>query len=264
MDATNQRVEFSQFVVRPLAKKQRSERDKFGNHVNYFEIVRGLKSFSLSAIHTVTTLPKAAIDLEASSPWERVAGIAAEEIQLARQYLNDSNSSSYVEFNQALTVYANRSFVPGRPILDAAFHLMRRIYDDFRYDTTATKVDTTAIDAFELKRGVCQDFTHIAIACLNSLGLPARYVSGYVDTQTASLKPVRKTTADVSHAWFSVYDPRYAWVDFDAANNKMPDESYITVAYGHDYNDIAPLKGQVDVYGQSKLKVNVDMIALNR
>ena len=259
VDNKKQSVEFGQFVVRPLASTQRCTQDEFGNHVSYFEIARGLQSFQLSAIHTVITFPSAVIDIEASTSWQQVSEIVANDAQFETQYLNDIGSSSYVLFNPDLTTYTKLSFVPGRPFLDAVFHLMQRIYEDFQYDPHATEVTTTAIEAFNLKRGVCQDFAHIAIACLHSLGLPARYVSGYVDTKIALPKQHHKVAADVSHAWFSVYDPEFGWIDFDATNNKMPDESYITVAYGRDYHDVSPLKGQVDAQGQNKLKVNVDM-----
>lgn len=234
------------------------EQDEFGNHVSHFEINRSLQSFTLSAIHTVSTLPLVALDLATSTPWQQVTNIAAQDAPFKTRYLNTSNSSSYIAFNRDLAAYAGVSFAPGRPLFDAAYDLMQRIYKDFRYDPRATKVDTTAIEAFTLKRGVCQDFSHIAIACLRSLNLPVRYVSGYVDTKIASGNP-RRYGGDVSHAWFSVYDPDYGWVDFDPTNNVMPGETYITVAYGCDYHDVAPLIGQVDVHGQSKLKVSVDM-----
>jgi transglutaminase-like putative cysteine protease len=261
VDNKNQRVEFSQFVLRPLATGQHSDRDKFGNHVDFFEIKRGLRSFSLSAIHTVTTLANTTVDLAASSPWEQVADIVQNKASFQTQYLDESASSSYITFNQAMTDYAQRSFVPGRILLEAAFDLMQRIHQDFQYAPGTTAVATTAIDAFELKRGVCQDFTHIAIACLRSLGLPVRYVSGYVDTKASSDKPHR-VAADVSHAWFSVFDPKFDWVDFDPTNNTMPGESYVTLAHGRDYDDVAPLKGQTDSHGQHSLKVNVDMTAV--
>jgi transglutaminase-like putative cysteine protease len=252
LDNKKQTVEFSQFVVRPLASSQHSEPDQFGNHVNYFEIARGLRSFSLSAIHTVKTVPLVSIDLAGSSPWESLV-VATDA---------DTDTSAYVGFNPELTDYARVSFRPDRPMLEAAFDLMQRINADFQYHPGTTRVDTTAIEAFQFKRGVCQDFSHVGIACLRSLALPVRYVSGYVDTKVNS-KPPHRVAADASHAWFSVYDPEFDWVDFDPTNNKMPGETYITLAYGHDYDDVAPLKGQVDTQGGNKLKVDVDMTALS-
>jgi transglutaminase-like putative cysteine protease len=259
LDNNNQQVEFSQFVLRPLASTQHSSLDEFGNQVNYFEINRQLRSFELSAIHTVVTQSLAAIDLEASSPWEHVVDQVAFDEELQSLYMNDS--ATYTQFDQGLNAYARVSFVPGRPLLAAAFDLMQRIHDDFHYDSQATTVDTTAAEAFRLKRGVCQDFSHIGIACLRSLDLLVRYVSGYVDTKLSATQP-RRLIADVSHAWFSVYDPNNDWVDFDPTNNRMPGETYIRLAYGRDYTDVAPLKGQVDCQGQNQIKVSVDLTAL--
>ncbi len=262
LDNDKQTVEFSQFVSRPLASTQSSSQDEFGNHVNYFEISRRLQSFTLSAIHTVSTRPLASIELAASSPWDRVAALATKDTLLQPCHPGQTDSTSYTQFNRELFSYASSSFTAGRPLLDAAYDLMQRIHDDFEYDSRATNVDTGAIEAFRQRRGVCQDFTHIAIACLRSFDLPVRYVSGYVDTKITSNRPHR-VAADVSHAWFSVYDAEFGWVDFDATNNTMPGETYITLAYGRDYRDVAPLKGEVDNLGQNRLKVDVDLTELS-
>ncbi len=258
IDSEKQTVEFSQFVLRPLASSQSCTKDEFGNHVNYFEITQRLNSFLLSAIHTIFTRPQADIDLAASSSWEQTVN----DIQSKSCCLSNSGNVSCTLFNSDLFLYASMSFTPGRPRLEAAFDLMQRIHDDFEYDTCATNVDTSAIEAFRLRRGVCQDFTHIAIACLRAVDIPARYVSGYVDTKITSKRPHRVAT-DVSHAWFSVYDAEFGWVDFDATNNTMPGETYITLAYGRDYRDVAPLKGEVDNLGQNRLKVDVDLTELS-
>lgn len=262
LDNENQAVEFSQFVLRPLARSQSNSLDEYGNHVNYFEITQRLQSFMLSAIHTVSTRPLATIELAESAPWERVADSATKDTLLQPYHPDQTDSSSYTQFDQELCSYASLSFIPGRPLLDAAYDLMQRIHADFAYDSRVTNVDTGAIEAFRLRRGVCQDFTHIAIACLRSLKLPVRYVSGYVDTKITSKRPHR-VAADVSHAWFSVYDAECGWVDFDATNNTMPGETYITLAYGRDYGDVAPLKGKVDSLGLNRLKVDVDLTALS-
>ena len=259
LDTKKQTVDFSQFVLRPLARSQSNSEDEFGNHVHYFELSGRLQSFLLSAIHTVSTRPFVAIEPATSSPWEQMAGITSKDALFKTFY---AHKKSLTEYNQDILGYACLSFQPHRPILDAANDLMQRIHSDFQYDPVATTVDTSAIDAFRLKRGVCQDFTHIAIACLRSLDLPVRYVSGYVDTKIASER-LRRVAADVSHAWFSVYDVKHGWVDFDATNNSMPGETYITLAYGRDYRDITPLKGQTDSQGQNRLKVDVDLTALS-
>lgn len=259
MNSLFQQVHFSQFVLRPLARKQTTEQDEFDNHVNYFEVAQGLQSFKLSAIHTVTTLTRPEINLSQSQPWEQVICQTLTNDELIKYQPEENNIESYTSYDQALLDYAKSSFEPGRPILDATHHLMQRIYRDFEYDSSATGVNTNAIDAFRLGRGVCQDFSHIAIACLQSLRLPVRYVSGYLDTQLISLNRFKIVPVSTSHAWFSVYDTELGWIDFDSTNNCMPDEKYITLAYGRDYNDIAPLSGQVDSIGQSQLDVRVEL-----
>lgn len=257
-----QKVEFSQFVLRPLAKSKRIEHDEFGNIVSFIEISRRLQSFSLSAIHTVTTLPRELINLRKSSAWEVVAENTIKPSSLIKAFLNQNKNSSYVIFDQSLFDYAKVSFTVGRPLFEATFDLMQRIHTDFLYDCHATQVNTTAIESFKLKRGVCQDLSHIAIACLRSLNLPVRYVSGYVDTNKGSGNPY-KYAGDVSHAWFSVYDPKYGWLDFDPTNNTLPNDCFITLAFGRDYNDVAPLKGQTNNKAKNTLKVNVGMAVVN-
>ena len=204
-NSDKQTVEFSQLVTRPLASKQSQSIDEMGNQVSHIELVTKFQTVELTAIHTVTTKTLPSIDLKASFPWEQVRSAVANDLELSL-YLRQSN---YTAFDDAIKSYASLSFVPGRPILDATFDLMQRIYQDFQFDVHASSVETTALQAFEQKSGVCQDFTHIAIACLHSQKLAARYVSGYVDTKSKSSYPHR-IAADVSHAWFSVYLP---WIE---------------------------------------------------
>jgi len=263
IENTHQSVEFGQFVVNPLTKTRRNSIDDFGNHVCHFEISTSLQSFVVTAIHTVLTKPHTAINFSTSAPWEQVVEVAVDQSRVDPHYLTVSGASKYVAFDKNMSLYAESSFTRKCPILDAAFDLIQRIYTDFQYDPHATQVDTSAIEAFQIKRGVCQDLTHVAIACLRSLKLPARYVSGYVDTKSLSSKKTHKVAGDVSHAWFSVYDPQFGWVDFDPTNNKLVDESYITLAYGRDYSDVAPLKGKVDTTGNNRLKVNVDLAVMD-
>ena len=263
IDSQFQQVSFSQFVLRPLASQQTIRQDEFGNQVNHFEVCQSLQSFKLSAIHTVSTVSRPIINLNQSQPWEQVACRSVDIAEVRKYQAKTTDRNSYTSPNKTLLDYILRSFVPGRPILDATHHLMQRIYHDFRYDPSATNVTTKAIDAFQLKRGVCQDFSHIAIACLHSLGLPVRYVSGYLDTQSALPSSFQIAPANTSHAWFSVYDPQLGWVDFDPTNDCMPGEKYITLAYGRDYDDIAPLSGKVDSGGGNQLDVRVELTTMS-
>jgi len=158
--------------------------------------------------------------------------------------------------------YARADFTPGRPILEAAQALMSRIFREIRFDTRATDVTTPVAEVFERRAGVCQDFAHLMLACLRSLGVPARYVSGYLETLPPPGQP-RLIGADASHAWVSVYvgEP-HGWIDLDPTNNLLPAERHITVAWGRDFSDVSPLRGVTLGAGGQSLFVEVDVLPL--
>jgi transglutaminase-like putative cysteine protease len=167
--------------------------------------------------------------------------------------------SPRIRRSEAFAQYARGSFTPGRGMLDAALDLTRRIYVDFKYDTLATNVDTTPEEAFAGKAGVCQDFAQVAVACIRSIGLPARYVSGYLRTIPPLGKPAL-VGADESHAWFSVYSgAKYGWVGFDPTNGTLAGTDHIPISIGRDYGDISPMRGVVLGGGPTTLKVSVDV-----
>ena len=136
---------------------------------------------------------------------------------------------------------------------------MERLHAEFEFDPVATEVATPLEEVWKSRRGVCQDFAHVAIACLRSLGLPARYVSGYLRTIPPKGQP-RMQGADASHAWFSAYCPVNGWVDFDPTNNLMPSDGHIVVAVGRDYSDVSPLCGILTGGGEHSLSVAVDVV----
>jgi transglutaminase-like putative cysteine protease len=144
-------------------------------------------------------------------------------------------------------------------LLDAVLELTTRIYDDFTFDTKATTVATSLADVFRLRRGVCQDFARFEIACLRSLGIPALYVSGYLETAPPPGKP-RRIGADASHAWLAVYCPGKGWIDVDPTNNVLPSTGHITLAWGRDYGDVSPIRGVILGGGGHSLQVNVDVV----
>jgi len=160
-----------------------------------------------------------------------------------------------------LAEYAAPSFQPDRPLVDVVTDLMQRIYHDFIYDPTFTTIATPLSEVLTHRRGVCQDFAHLAIGCLRSFGIPARYISGYMETVPAPGKP-RLVGADASHAWFAVYVPDVGWLDFDPTNNKIPHDQHITLAWGRDYADVTPLKGIAFGGGQHTLSVSVDVMRI--
>ena len=154
--------------------------------------------------------------------------------------------------------YALISFTPGRPMPEALMELTTRIYRDFKFDSKVTTVRTTPEEVFKNRRGVCQDFAHVQIACLRSIGLAARYVSGYLRTYPPPGKP-RLVGADASHAWISAYCRGVGWIDMDPTNNVSPTDGHVTLAWGRDYGDVSPLRGLILGGGSSSLDVSVDM-----
>ena len=176
----------------------------------------------------------------------------------ARQYILESIFIGRADDN--IRDYAEVSFKRNRSVFDAAFELMQRIYTDFQFVSGFTSISTPVAEVMKEKKGVCQDFAQIAIACIRSVGLPARYVSGYIETVPPKGKE-KLVGADASHAWFSIFIPGFGWVDFDPTNNLIPMDQHIVVGWGRDYYDVPPLKGVVYGSGKSKLKVAVDIQA---
>ncbi|MGB5553712.1 MAG: transglutaminase family protein [Flavobacteriaceae bacterium] len=180
------------------------------------------------------------------------------EILEAKQFLLESIFIRKTD--TAIKEYAEISFKGNRSVFEAAYELMQRIYTDFDFDAEFSTIATPIEEVMREKKGVCQDFAQIAIACIRSIGLPAKYISGYIET----LPPPGKTKlvgADASHAWFAIFIPGFGWVDFDPTNNMIPKDQHIVVGWGRDYYDVPPLKGVVYGSGKSKLDVSVDIAA---
>jgi transglutaminase-like putative cysteine protease len=167
--------------------------------------------------------------------------------------------SPHVPIADELRNYAQPSFPAGRPWLVGVLQLTERIFKEFQYDPAATTVNTPVATVFKNRRGVCQDFAHLEIACLRSLGLPARYVSGYLLTAPPPGQP-RLVGADASHAWLSAFCPEVGWIDFDPTNNQIPTTKHITLAWGRDYSDVCPIKGVLIGGGQHRMRVAVDVV----
>ncbi|WP_179400880.1 transglutaminase family protein [Burkholderia guangdongensis] len=170
-------------------------------------------------------------------------------------------ASPHVACDPALAAYAAQSFTPGRALVQAAWELMRRIHADFKYEPNSTDVTTSALDALALRQGVCQDFAHVMIGAMRSLGLAARYVSGYLLTQPPPGQP-RLIGADASHAWVEVYDPKWpedgGWLQLDPTNDRAPGDDYVMLSVGRDYADVTPLRGVIRGGGADQvLKVAV-------
>lgn len=231
--------------------------DYFGNAATFFAMQGAHKRLTVRARSRVALQP-ANVPAPSDTPsWEAAADRAALPLE-ALEFLFDSAS---VPANADLAAYALSSFGAGRPLLDAVLDLTRRIYEEFTFDPEATTVATPLADVFTSRRGVCQDFARLEIACLRSLGLPARYISGYLET----LPPpngARLVGADASHAWLAVYCPGAGWIPVDPTNNVLPSLRHVTVAWGRDYLDVSPIHGVILGGGKHTLRVNVDVLRL--
>lgn len=277
-----QHCDNSRIDINPIPTDFHERMDYFGNHIAYFAIQQPHTQLSVTAISDVTLFPKqSTLDLFNQMTWEQVRNLLqeppfqgqlqyqqsqvfshgqdqAQELLYAKQCLLDS---PMVTVSPDLANYAQPSFQPNRLLVDVVYDLMGRIYKDFIYDPTFTTIATPLSDVLCHRRGVCQDFAHLAIGCLRAYGIAARYISGYVETLTAPGKP-RIVGADASHAWFSVYVPTIGWLDFDPTNNTVPLDQHITLAWGRDYSDVTPLKGIAFGGGQHTLSVSVDVLRL--
>jgi transglutaminase-like putative cysteine protease len=241
----------------PAAKTTRT--DYFGNRVCFFSIQQLHKRLEITAVSRVSVGRTALPSFPDSPDWSNVAAMFHDPVspEVVEPYQFCFNSP-LVQASPELADYARHSFTQATPLLVGVQDLNRRIHDDFKYDPVATTVATPLAEVLANRRGVCQDFAHIAIACLRSLGLPARYVSGYLRTHPTPGKP-RLAGADASHAWFSAFCPTVGWVDFDPTNNLLPGEEHITVAYGRDFSDVSPITGILVGGGSHQVKVSVDV-----
>jgi len=246
--------------ISPVETDFRVREDFFGNQVAYFSINQPHHEFSVTAISEVQVYPAATqLNFSQGMAWENVREVLAENMSPqnldARQYVLDS---PLISASNELSSYAQDSFYPGRPLLEAVYDLMQRIFHDFTFDPEFTTLATPLSEVLEHRRGVCQDFAHLAIGCLRSQGLAARYVSGYIETLPPPGKE-KLVGADASHAWFAVFIPEQGWMDFDPTNNQVPNDQHITVAWGRDYSDVTPLKGVIFGGKDHELSVSVDV-----
>ena len=198
----------------------------------------------------------------ATPPWETVRdGLPLDTSSTGLDAFQFVFDSPCIRSSPELAAYCALSFRPGRPILEDALDLTHRIYHEFKYQPGSTSVNTPPSEVLRTRRGVCQDFAHVQIGCLRSLGLAARYVSGYLLTQPPPGQ-ARLMGADASHAWLSIYIPQHGWVDLDPTNNIIPSLDHILLAWGRDYSDVCPVKGIFHGGGRHSVSVSVDVIPL--
>ena len=244
----HQRLIEHRLSVLPAAPEPPLEHvDYFGNHVTCFSLQEPHQALTITASST--------IEKQYSDPFEPCLTPVWEEAKGSPRRLGDYEftfASPRVALRPEFADYARPSFSPGRPLLDAALDLSHRIYSEFEYDCRATTVSTPVTEVLHSKRGVCQDFAHFMIACLRSLGLSARYVSGYLRSRDL-------VGAEASHAWVSVFCPGIGWLDLDPTNDQLVNGDHVTVAWGRDYADVAPVNGVALGGGEHVMNVSVSV-----
>lgn len=237
--------------------------DYFGNRTTFFTVAGSHRSLVVTSRSQVEISPRATPLAGDSPSWEKVrdlfrghAAAAATEVQ---EFIFPS---AFVPRLAALADYAVESFPAQRPMLAAVLDLTRRMFHDFKFDPKATTIATPLEQVIKDRRGVCQDFAHFQIGCFRALGLPARYVSGYLETRPPPGKP-KLAGADASHAWVQVFIPPAGWVDVDPTNNLLPSDRHVTVAWGRDFDDVSPIRGVIVGGGKHALGVAVDVTPLH-
>ena len=246
----------------PVAATTSQRTDYFGNDVTFATIEGAHRRLSVTSRSRVAIGPAFIPDPSETPEWESVRGLCrSDRSATTLEAAEFTFASPAVPLAPDFAEYAAASFPRHRSILEAALDLTARIHADIKFDPTATTVSTPVLEVLEKRRGVCQDFAHLQIACLRSLGLPARYVSGYLETIPPPGQP-RLVGADASHAWVSLFCPGIGWIDLDPTNDCLPSMRHITAAWGRDYSDVSPIRGVLLGSGEHTLSVGVDVVPL--
>lgn len=260
-DLPGQRVLSSSLEFAPEPMALQEHHDYFGNRITSFIIAEPHVGMHIKSRSRIDCDERPSAPPESPLPWESVlAACAANECdRLALEFLYPS---PYVPYLDELREYAEPSFPRHRPLVEAAVELNSRIHIDFHFDKTATNVSTPLSEVFRCRGGVCQDFAHLEIGCLRALGLPARYVSGYLQTAPLPGQP-RFFGGDASHAWVSVFCPGRDWFDLDPTNDQIAGAGYLTLAWGRDYGDVSLIRGTLSGGGKHSLFLSVNVQTLD-
>jgi transglutaminase-like putative cysteine protease len=260
LELPRQKLLHHKLTIAPEPAQRGESVDVYGNTRSFFSLQSAHEQLRVQADSLVSTTPPP--EYAPGLPWEQ----AREAMRYHRAAHYDpatefSFASPYVPRHEDFVAYAQPSFTAGRPLLEAARDLMERIHADIEYQPQATDVNTPALDALKLRKGVCQDLAHVMLGCLRSLGLPARYVSGYLLTEPPPGQ-ARLVGSDASHAWVSVYvlagkEGPGEWVDLDPTNSRGAGEDYVTLAIGRDFSDVSPIRGVIHGGANHSLKVAV-------
>src|SRR6202521_4348795 len=252
----------SELRIQPRPATRTERVDFFGNILCFFTIREPHKELVVEARSEVMMDGNAAPWPQLPLPWEEAAkSVPNDHSPAGLEAYQFGFESPRIRVRPEFASYALQSFTHGRPMPEALLDLTTRIHKDFRFDSKVTNVRTPTEEVFKKRRGVCQDFAHLQIACLRSLNLAARYVSGYLRTMPPAGRP-RLVGADASHAWCAVWAGAMGWVDFDPTNDCVPSDGHITVAWGRDYSDVSPIHGVLIGGARHTLDAGVDVIPI--
>lgn len=236
--------------------------DYFGNEVTFATIEQVHSRLTVTSRSRVAVGPAFIPEANETPSWETVRGLCrTDRTGSVLEATEFTFASPHVPVDPVFASFAATAFRPNRPILEAATELTAQIFREFSFDSTATTVSTPLAEVLEKRRGVCQDFAHLQIACLRALGLPARYVSGYLETLPPPGQQ-KLVGTDASHAWVSFYCPGIGWIDLDPTNNLLPSMQHITLGWGRDFSDVSPVRGVILGSGKHDLHVAVDVTSL--
>ncbi|MBV9507677.1 MAG: transglutaminase family protein [Acidobacteriia bacterium] len=251
--ARNQHLVEHELSIIPAPGQTFPRKDYFGNNVTFFSIHEPHRSLTITASSLVEIEATLPLEPSLTPAWEQARGEIWRDMEPhAMEEYQFVFESPRIPVRPQFAAYASVSFTPERPLLEAAMDLCHRVFEDFQYDTRATTVSTPVEQVFQSRRGVCQDFAHFTIACLRSLGLAARYVSGYLRSRSL-------IGGEASHAWVSVFCPGFGWLDFDPTNDVLVNGNHVTLSWGRDYADVPPVQGIALGGGEHVINVSVNV-----
>jgi transglutaminase-like putative cysteine protease len=247
-----------ELLVEPAPALVVQREDYFGNPTRFFTMAGAHRILVVIARSEVIVQPRHWPNPDETPAWELVRNSFNRPSEQTLQALEYIYPSAFVPALPDLESYARPSFSAGRPVLEAVIDLTQRIHREFTFDPKATTVATPLEQVIAKRRGVCQDFAHLQIGCLRALGLPARYVSGYLETLPPEGK-AKLVGSDASHAWLQVFVPGSGWIDVDPTNDMLASDRHIVVAWGRDFDDVSPIRGVISGGGKHTLNVAVDV-----
>ena len=247
--------------IEPKPSKIYSRTDYFGNIQHYFSLHQSHRSLKVTVSSEVEVLENSTQLTLNTITCEEARLKFTTDRALKIEVLQYLLPSQFISWDEEITAFAESCLLPNVSLFEAVLHLIKKIYTEFQFKSGATNINTPLKTVLKERKGVCQDFSHLAIASLRSVGIPAKYVSGYIETLPPKGK-IKLEGSDASHAWISVYIPEMGWCEFDPTNNMIPQQRHIVTAYGRDFADVSPLKGIIFSSGDHKVKVEVDVVPL--